>query len=270
MRNRLLAILLLIVPALGLRPWQDRILAERQQLKYGGAPVTRELRDQIGQGLAIALLAGFRGIAADFIWLRGHDYFEHQQWFKQTECIENAVKLQPQSIFFWDVGAWHMAFNISWAERTATNNATAAAGILRERLWHDRGRAFLERGLQNIPNRFELYYKIGWLYYQKLAHDCGGETDCQQARYRQAAEYFLTATTFPDAPDYLGRNAARCLERAGDLPAAYQLWCKLWQENDPHRNAFSRPIIQREIRRLENLLDIPPNVRIFPAKPMAP
>ena len=270
MRNRLLAVLLLIGPAWGLRPWQTQILAERQQLKYGGVPVTRELRDQIGQGLAIALLAGFRGVAADFIWLRGQGFWEQRQWFKQSECLENAVKLQPQSVFFWDVGAWHMAWNIAYAERIASDNATLAAGIRRERLWHDRGREFLERGLQNIPNRFELHYKLGWLYYQKLVYDCGGEPDCQQARYRTAAEHFLTATTYPAAPDYLGRDAARCLEKAGDVSAAYQLYRKLWQENDPHRNAYARPIIQREIRRLENLLDIPAATRLFPRKPVAP
>lgn len=270
MRNRLLAVLLLIVPAWGMRPWQNQILAERRQLKYGGAPVTREMRDQIGQGLAIALLAGFRGVAADFIWLRAQGFWEQRQWFKQSECIENAVKLQPQSVFFWDVGAWHMAWNIAYAERIAPDNATLAEGIRRERLWHDRGREFLERGLQNIPNRFDLYYKLGWIYYQHLARDCGGETDCQQTRYRKAAEYFLIATTYRGAPDYLGRDAARCLEKAGDLPAAYQLWRKLWQENDPHRNAYARPIIQREIRRFENLLDIPADGRIFPPKPIAP
>ena len=180
MRSRWLAAVLLVAPGCLLAPLQDRILAERHALQYGGVPVTRELRDQIGQGLAIALLAGFRGLAADFVWIRGHDYWEHQQWFKQTECIENAVKLQPQSVFFWDVGAWHMAFNISWAERTATNNATTADGIQRERLWHDRGRKFLERGLQNIPNQYELYYKLGWLYFLKLSRDCGGEADCEE------------------------------------------------------------------------------------------
>jgi len=270
MRNRLLAVVLLIAPAWGMQPWHNQILAERQHLKYGGAPVTRELRDRIGQGLAIALLAGFRGVAADFIWLRGQGFWEQRQWFKQSECIESAVKLQPQSIFFWDVGAWHMTWNIAYAESTAPDIATRAEGIRRERLWHDRGREFLERGLQNIPNRFDLYYKLGWVYYQKLAADCGGEPACQQARYRKAAEYFLTATTYRDAPDYLGRDAARCLEKAGDVAAAYQLYCKLWQENDPHRNAYARPIIQREIRRLENLLDIPVAARLFPMKPVAP
>lgn len=265
LRARFLALLLVALPAWLMTPLQRQIVQERRQLAYGGAPVTRELRDQIGQGMAIALLAGFRGIAADFIWIRGHDYWEKRQWFKQAECIENTAKLQPRSTFFWDSGAWHMAWNIAYAERIGTNGSTVAQAITRERYWHQRGRAFLERGLQNIPNRFDLYFKLGWLYEQKLARDCGGDVDCAKTNFTKAAELFDKASEFPNCPTYIARDVPRCLEYAGDLPAAYAYWRdKIWTGNRRIRDNYDRSIVEREIRRLEDRLDIPPVSRLFP------
>jgi hypothetical protein len=268
MHARLLAILIIAVPAWLLTPLQRQIHRERDELKYGGMIINRELRDQIGQGLAIALLAGFRGVVADFIWIRSHSHWEKKEWVLQAEAIENTVKLQPQSTLFWDVGAWHMAWNIGYAERVDPGNATEAQGIARERIWHLRAKVFLERGLQNIPNRYDLYFKLGWLYQLKLLGHCGGNEDCIRATEAKVAEYFSKAASFPDAPAYIARGAARALERSGDRQGAYQAWLDIWANEGTRPDSVHRSIVEREIRRLEDLLDIPPAARVFP--PSAP
>ncbi len=66
-RAKLFAALVVIVPAWAMLPLGNQIYSENVQLKYGTTHVTRELRDRIGQGMAIALLAGFRGVVADFV-----------------------------------------------------------------------------------------------------------------------------------------------------------------------------------------------------------
>ncbi|MCG3150294.1 MAG: hypothetical protein PCFJNLEI_03777 [Verrucomicrobiae bacterium] len=262
---RSLAVVLIAVPAWLLTPLHNQIEHERQQFQYGGAPVTRELRDQIGQGMAIALLAGFRGVAADFIWIRAHDHWEKREWLLQAESIENAAKLQPRSTFFWDSGSWHMGWNIARAERIGTNDITIAQGLIRERYWHQRARSFLERGIANIPNRFDLYFKLGWLYDQKLARGCGGDPECVKLQNTKAAELFIRASEYPTAPTYVARDAARSLEKAGDLPAAYDFWVnKIWRDDRRIRTAADRTIVEREIRRLEERLDIPAPSRVFP------
>lgn len=254
--------LLLILPAFLLMPLQRQILAERQQFRYGGATVTRQLRDQIGQGLAIALLAGFRGVAADFIWIRGQGYWENRQWFKQSECIENTVKLQPQSTFFWEMGSWHMAWNIAYAERVTTGRVTRAEGIIRERYWHERSRAFLERGTQNLPHRYDLYFRLGWLYNEKLIPDCASDPACETARYEEAIAILTKAASFPDVPPRVARYAAHCVEKAGDSRRAYEYWRTLWQREELRQKDFDRIQMQRDICRLEELLKIPDTNRI--------
>ncbi|HUK83091.1 MAG TPA: hypothetical protein VLZ12_10730 [Verrucomicrobiae bacterium] len=265
MRAKLIAALLVIVPSWLMLPLQSSIHAESVRLKYGGAHVTRQMRDAIGQGMAIALLAGFRGVVADFLWIQSHDYWEKKQWLQQYRDMEVVTTLQPQSILFWDEGSWHMAWNIGYAVSVDTNNVTAAQGIKRERAWHERAREFLARGLENIPNRYELYFKMGWLYLHKLVYDCGDDLACKKARYCEAAEYLRKAASYHDAPSFVGRTYARALEDCGDIGAAYQQWVDMWKQGPPMNQPSS--ILEREIRRLEDQFNMPDNERVFPKRP---
>jgi hypothetical protein len=171
--------------------------------------------------------------------------------------MQTAAILQPQSVLFWDVGAWHMAWNIGYAERIDTNNYTVAQGMKREMLWHERARQFLLRGIQNIPHRYELYFKLGWLYDQKFKDPC------------LAAEQYGLAARFADAPAYIARMHCRSLAECGKLRDAYQCWKNLWFQD--HKTTPQRwNIVEREIRRLENEMDIPDSQRIFPRQSPAP
>jgi hypothetical protein len=150
-----------------------------------------------------------------------------------------------------------MAYNIGYAERVDTNNYTQAQGIKRERVWHDRARDFLRRGIENIPHRYELYFKLGWLYWHKHRDAAS------------AAQEFRRAAQFPDAPTYVGRMYARAVEQAGDLGAAYEYWRRIWfldhqQVNHPW------PVVEREIKRLEEKLQVPADQRLFPNPTPAP
>ena len=251
MRAHVIALLILVVPALALAPLESRIHRERNQLKYGSTRVALTLPERISQNAWIALLAGFRGVVADFVWIQGHQYWETKQWLRQYRLIETSVMLQPQSILFWDMGAWHMAWNIGYAEKVDTNNVTQAQGLTRERVWHEHAEAFLKRGIENIPNRYDLYFKMAWLYQQKFKDHC------------RAAEYYAKAIAFPNAPAYLVRIHARAVEQCGDLRGAYAEWLNLWtQDHSKVDQAWN--IVEREIKRLEDLLDIPESQRVFP------
>jgi hypothetical protein len=257
MRPILIAILLLLLSAWGTLPLQRQIERERLRLKFGGAQVTRQMRDIIGQGMAIGLLAGFRGIVADFLWIQSHGHWEKKEWLQQYNQMQVVTTLQPQSVLFWDAGAWHMAWNIGYAERIDTNNYTLAQGIKRERVWHERGRQFLLRGLQNLPNRYELYFKLGWLYDQKFKDPC------------LAAEQYGLAARFADAPTYVSRMHCRKLAECGKLAESYQCWKALWfQDHQKVPQIWS--IVEREIRQIEKELNIPDTQRIFPRQSPKP
>lgn len=251
MHRPVIAILVLILPAMALAPMERQIHRERNELKYGSAKSALALPERISQSAWIALLAGFRGIVADFLWIRGHQFWETRQWLRQYRMIESTVALQPLSTYFWDVGAWHMAWNIGYAESIDTNNVTTAQGLKRERIWHEHAEAFLKRGIENIPNRYDLYFKLGWLYQQKFKDDC------------RAEQYYEKAVSFPNAPAYIGRVYARAREKCGDLKGAYAYWLNLWSQD---HQTVNQPwnMIARELKRLEDSLGLPDNQRVFP------
>ncbi len=251
MRAILMAILMLVLPVWWTLSLQQRIEGERLQLKYGGAHVTREMRDVIGQGMAIGLLAGFRGVVADFLWIQSHSHWEKKEWLQQYSDMQVVTTLQPQSVLFWDSGSWHMAWNIGYAERVDTNNYTLAQGIKREMVWHERARQFLLRGIENVPNRYELYFKLGWLYDQKFKDPC------------LAAEQYGIAERFPDVPAYVVRMHCRKLAECGKVAESYECWKSIWfQDHNKVPHIWS--IVEREIRKLENDMNIPEPQRVFP------
>lgn len=231
------------------------------EMKYGGARVTFELRETIGQNLAIALLAGMRGVVSDLLWIQSHDFWEKREWLRQYRNMEVVVTLQPQSVMFWDLGGWHMAWNIGYGSFSDPNNRTKAEGIKREREWHEKARQFLLRGVDNLPNRYELYFSMAWLYYEKLSKDCDNPP-CTEA-FCKSASYLEKASSFPDAPQFVPRLYARALEKCGDINAAYDEWKHLWFL-DHSKNEQAWSIIEREIRRLEDELAIPNDQRVFP------
>jgi hypothetical protein len=250
----------LFVPALLLMPMERQIQAQRDRLKYGGARVTLDMRDAIGQGMAIALLAGFRGVVADFLWIQANGFWEKRQWLRQYRDMVLVTTLQPQSVLFWDTTAWHMAWNIGYAVSVDPANRTRAEGIKRQREWQEKAREFLERGIENIPNRYELYFALGWLYYEKLSGSCE-DPPCARA-FCKAAEYFGRASQFKEAPRYIRRMYARALEKCGDPVDAYAVWKEMWDDKTAPGDELR--IVERELKTIENTLHIPDEQRVFP------
>lgn len=257
------ALALAVSPAFWLAPVEEKIRAERAELKYGGAPVTLAMRDRIGQGMAIGLLAGFRGVVADFLWIQNHVYWENL-WRPQTDIsllfvrmyrnMTTVVMLQPRAVFFWHTSAWHMAWNIGYAARISPQNRTQAQRVKRDWEWRLKARDLLQDGLQNNPDSWELHFHMGWLYLRKLDDPC------------RAAEYFRQAAELPGAPSYTARECAHCLEKCGKPEAAYEYWKKIWNSGDVrdfNDGINMRAVAKREIPRLEELLQIPPAARLF-------
>jgi hypothetical protein len=254
--RRLLAIALLVlgIPLL-LGPLEASIHRERAALKYGGAGVTPAMRDRLGQGAAIALLAGFRGVVADFLWIQNHGFWEERQWIRMYRNMQVVTLLQPQAVTFWDLSSWHMAWNIAYAVRTDPANHTEAEGIRREREWQEKARDFLLEGIRNVPQRYDLYFALGWLYARKFKDPCA------------ACEYYKIAAAMPDAPNFVDRMYAHALEHCGRLPEAYAYWKFLWQQRHVRHYPDHVDItgyVEREVRRLEGQLRIPPPDRVFP------
>lgn len=246
-RNWLLAITLLVL-------WSVPKLFLEKKMAHSYIPaINPQVSEQLGQGAALAVLSGFRSVLADWLWLKANAYFEQQQWFRMQQTMELVCLLQPRSIFFWEMGAWHLAWNLSHAARYDVQEPNLAKRLKTQQTYILAGRKLLDRGVENNPDRYELWAARGFLRAEK------------QKDYEGAAADFLKASTFPNAPSYIFRQVAHNLERAGKWREAYDFWLKIWHRF-PNKNLTFEMHWDRvrvRIERLEEKLNIPQKKRLF-------
>ena len=119
--------------------------------RTSGAPLNLHLRDQLGQLGFVAALSGFRSLVADFLFIQAHVAWERTEWGRVLLLFRQATTLQPRSILFWDMAAWHMAWNASAAALNDQTQPRASLRIKAQREYFALGKDFLERGIRNNP-----------------------------------------------------------------------------------------------------------------------
>jgi hypothetical protein len=212
-----------------------------------------DLREQLGQLGFAAALSGFRSIVADFVFIKAHTAWEETEWGRVLLLLRQATTLQPRSILFWDMAAWHMAWNASTAAMKDESQPLTAR-VKKQREYFALGKDFLERGIKNNPDQPQLYEALARLYLDKY-HD-----------HAQASEYFGKAAALPGAMSYDRRFSAYELSYCeGREPEAYDRLRTLYDEGKKER----LPTLIKRLKVLEDKLNIPSEQRI-PAPDLRP
>ncbi len=228
-------------------PAEQALAAARSRHHLKAVPVDLGLRAQLGQLGFIAALGGFRAVVADFLFIQAYTAWERTEWLRVLHLFRQITTLQPRNLLFWDMAAWHMAWNAGTA---ALNNPTEPRLALRlkaQREYFDRARDFLEDGIRNNPERPQLYEALARLYRDKYKD------------HARASEYFTLAAQQPRAPSYERRFAAYELSYCESREAeAYRLLLDLYQVGESER----LPTLIRRLKFLEERLNIPVGQRI--------
>lgn len=206
-----------------------------------------DLREQVGQIGLLAALSGFRSVIADFLFIQAHVAWERTEWARVLLLFRQVTTLQPRSTLFWDMAAWHMAWNASAAAVNNPNQPRLSVRLKAQREYFDVGRDFLERGIRHNPEKPQLYEALARLYRDKYRD------------HEQAAKYFELAASKPGAPSYARRFAAYELsEVEGREQEAYGRLLSLHREGEKER----LPTLIRRLKFLEEKLNIPLDQRI--------
>ena len=252
-RTTLIALLLLLGWGAVKVRWEARIDRAGEALQYHGLTLTRSITDQLSQGAMLAVLGGLRAVVANYFWIQMENAFENQQWYKVKSMVDLSTTLQPRSTLFWDMGSWELAWNASVSKLENIEVKSAAQRTLDSRFWIEEGRKLLQRGVENNPDSYDLWYKLGFLEEQRR-HD-----------YLAAAHDYEEALKHPHTLTYLERFVGYDLERGGDFPGAYQWWRQLWLSTPDHtQRSLAWDKVEKHIRDLEAKLNIPADQRIFP------
>ncbi|GIV11236.1 MAG: hypothetical protein KatS3mg020_0727 [Fimbriimonadales bacterium] len=93
-----------------------------------------------------------------------------------------------------------------------------------------------QRGIRLNPNRYDLYYDLGFAYFNKR-------------QYEQALPYLEKAVSFDNAPQFAWKTLAHCYERLGRFSQSLRAWEKA-KQLDPSDGAVE-PNLQRVRKKLE-------------------
>lgn len=117
-----------------------------------------------------------------------------------------------------------------------------------ERQYYDLARDYLERGIRNVPDRWELFMTLGHFLSDKLKDPCG------------SSEAYREGSKRPGAPPYLRRFAAYQLaECPGRERDAYNELRALYLEGEEQR----LPTLLTKLGALEARLGIPEAERLI-------
>lgn len=93
-----------------------------------------------------------------------------------------------------------------------------------------------QRGIRLNPNRYDIYYDLGFAYFNKR-------------QYEQALPYLEKAVSFNNVPQFVWKTLAHCYERLGRLQQSLRAWEKA-KQLDPSDGAVE-PNLQRVRKKLE-------------------
>jgi tetratricopeptide (TPR) repeat protein len=234
-------------------PVEDALAKQFQEERLRGVEFNLDLREKLGQLGFIAALSGFRAAVADVLFIRAHVAWENTEWGRVLLLFRQVTTLQPRCILFWDMAAWHMAWNASVAATRDPAQPRLALRVKAQREYFALGKDFLEDGIRNNPDKPQLYETLARLYKDKYGD------------HEHASEYYAKAAALPGAMSYLKRFAAYELSSCdGREREAYERLRALYDLGTNER----LPTLITRLKFLEEKLAIPPEQRIPDPDPL--
>jgi hypothetical protein len=246
MIRSILVFLIVLVFGVIKLPIERNLFVVRRPLHFRDE-LNLNFREQLSQLGFIAALSGFRSIVADVLFIQANVAWGRAEWGRVLLFFRQATALQPRAILFWDMAAWHMAWNASAAAMNDRAQPRLALRIKAQREFFALGQDFLERGIENNPEKPRLYETLARLYKEKYND------------HERASEFFAKAAALPDAMSYDQRFSAYELSYVeGRERQAYERLRRLYDAGENER----LPTLIARLKFLEDKLDIPDDQRI--------
>ena len=249
MKGRVLGLLVLLLWGAVKLPVETRIATEQKAHRFGGFKLSATLRQQAGQAGFLATLGGLRAAVADLLWIRAHVAWQSTQWGKMKLLFDVCTSLQPRRVMYWDNAAWHMAWNASVNALNDKEHVPEQVERYRnQQQYFKLGEDYVLRGIENNPDSWELYVRLGLIYKDKFID------------FPKAAIAYEEASKRPGRLDYVRREAAYLVaEIPGREKEAYDRLRALYDEGEKEW----LPTLLKKIQVLERKLVIPLNERVY-------
>lgn len=134
---------------------------------YGGGDISVSLTN---------LFFGFRKMAANLLWLESDKYWHQGEYYKMLPVMHATVKLDPNFVDAYLIGAWHLAYNATYdlqntpPEMKRWNPRFRARVGQKESFYHE-AILFLLDGISKNPTNYKLYFDLGFAIYSEKMND---------------------------------------------------------------------------------------------------
>jgi hypothetical protein len=245
-KGRLLGFAALFAWGVAKLPLETKLAATMSSQRLGGHKITASVRQQAGQAGFVAALGGLRGTVADLLWIKAHTAWQNGEYGRMKVIFDVCLALQPRRETFYDMAAWHMAWNgAAYMEKTIADPEERAKRMME---YYKVGEAYLLQGIENMPENWKLHERLGSLYEAKL-------NDPWKAHLA-----YLESGRRLGHLDYVRRLAAYLLARVpGKEREAYEGLLALFNEGEGEW----LPTLLRQLQAMERKLKIPDEQRIY-------
>ncbi|MFW5867077.1 MAG: tetratricopeptide repeat protein [Armatimonadota bacterium] len=227
--KRIIAVVLLVGLLAGLQPLYDTLSTERLVRGYARpTQVTKILQYDAPAMTGVivgAMLGGFREVAASMLWMKTHSMWHKGEgtYWDSLYLMRMTTLLDPHWLEPWRITAWHCAYNLY----VETDDPAEQAKML------ELGVDVLKEGISWNPDRYDLYFELGWTYFDKIRD------------YDEAARWLGAATKFQH-PEYVERLIAHGYERLPNMPEALKWYDYCLKRRPSDQTAKGATITIRE------------------------
>lgn len=227
-----------------IHPLQKYVLRQEESLALlplvftsDDAPVIQRLEQQ----LSFVSLGGLRSLVAAFLSVNSYSYFEVRDWINLENRYRQIISLAPHNTYYWDMGAWHLAYNAS-ADSAENKSLRLTERQIRAKNYIEKGKNFLRQGIKLNPKEWVLYARLG-----NLLSDPG-----KRPEYEEAAKIYQQAVHL-GAPQYYERSILYCLARVPGKEKEALALCRELYENPDNR----QPAVKTLFLALQIQLNVP-------------
>jgi tetratricopeptide (TPR) repeat protein len=190
-------------------PFEAKVAKELQAANLAPPKLQIGTGERIGQTSTAVALGGLRTLVATFINLKAFTYFQEQKWDQLAETFDTIVDLAPRTPYYWDAGSSHLAYDAA----SYYLSQSTLPPLRRKEAWRasiQQGRAFLERGIRNNPDDWNLLAKLGTILSDSNKFTAFPD---QNQAFTDAAAAFRRAAATGNALPYVKRAELWSLAR---------------------------------------------------------
>lgn len=226
-----MVMLVLAVVGMVRMPFEQKLSNDLKAQQILAPSFDIEARAGLSQKGFVASFGSLRPTLAALYAISTSSLHSRSDWLGLEDAFESIVLLDPYNEYYWETGAWHMAYNAASATREDKDLPPLRRRKLAEE-YTQKGEAFYDRGIRANPNSYDLRMAKARLWSRpKVDPD-----------YEKVAEVLQSTLNEVEMPELQRRRVQRNLfyallripERVNE---AYQLGRELYQS--PHNRVPS-------------------------------